>query len=411
MTCQSAEKDTVHNRRPELSEAAGRLSSGRYQHWILLFALMLLWTSTTAARTVTVGIYDNKPLIFSDDPGNAKGIYADLLRHMAEQEGWKISYVRGSWEECLERLDQGDIDLLTAIGFSEKRQARYDFSRVTVLVNWGQVFANPKAHIRSAVDLNGKKMAVLDSDIYYSAFKKLSDKFNIHPRIIESDSSQTILELVENKKVDAGLVSRIYGTHHLKDYDIRLTPVRFGLTDLRFAALKGRNASLLNIIDRHMETLKGDKRSIYYQSQNLWLEDVKKIVLPKWLNPVWILTGVASVILFLFLGNLILRWQVRVKSRALEESLIAKHKIESELQIARDIQMSFMPRVIPEFPNSRIHAWIQPAKEVGGDFYDVFSADDDHLCFVLADVSGKGVPAALFMAKTRRTCCTKSTGS
>ncbi|HSB32211.1 MAG TPA: PP2C family protein-serine/threonine phosphatase, partial [Candidatus Sulfobium mesophilum] len=74
---------------------------------------------------------------------------------------------------------------------------------------------------------------------------------------------------------------------------------------------------------------------------------------------------------------------------------------ESELMIARDIQMSILPKKFPPFPHREefdIYALINPAREVGGDFYDFFFVDDEHLCFVIGDVSGKGVPASLFMA-------------
>jgi serine phosphatase RsbU (regulator of sigma subunit)/anti-sigma regulatory factor (Ser/Thr protein kinase) len=79
----------------------------------------------------------------------------------------------------------------------------------------------------------------------------------------------------------------------------------------------------------------------------------------------------------------------------------AKERIQSELRIARDIQASMLPRVFPPFPGRTefdIFAVMEPAKEVGGDFYDFFLVDDKHLCVVIGDVSGKGVPAALFMA-------------
>ena len=78
-----------------------------------------------------------------------------------------------------------------------------------------------------------------------------------------------------------------------------------------------------------------------------------------------------------------------------------KELIESELQIAREIQMSIVPKIFPAFPQRGefdIFAVIEPAREVGGDLYDFFLLDDDHLCFVIGDVSGKGVPASLFMA-------------
>ena len=77
-----------------------------------------------------------------------------------------------------------------------------------------------------------------------------------------------------------------------------------------------------------------------------------------------------------------------------------KQRIESELEMGRSIQLSMMPGVFPPFPDRHefdIYAAVDPAREVGGDFYDFFFIDDDHLCLVMADVSGKGVPAALFM--------------
>lgn len=77
-----------------------------------------------------------------------------------------------------------------------------------------------------------------------------------------------------------------------------------------------------------------------------------------------------------------------------------KQRIESELDMARRIQLSMMPNRFPPFPERKefyLHAYVDPAREVGGDFYDYFFIDDDHLCLVIADVSGKGVPAALFM--------------
>ena len=82
-----------------------------------------------------------------------------------------------------------------------------------------------------------------------------------------------------------------------------------------------------------------------------------------------------------------------------------KERIGAELNVATKIQADMLPSIFPAFPERNdmdIFASMDPAKEVGGDFYDLFMVDDDHLAVVMADVSGKGVPAALFMviAKT-----------
>ena len=81
-----------------------------------------------------------------------------------------------------------------------------------------------------------------------------------------------------------------------------------------------------------------------------------------------------------------------------------KERIGTELQMATRIQAAMLPHIFPAFPDRPemdIYAMMNPAKEVGGDFYDYFLIDNDHLCIVMADVSGKGVPAALFMMASK----------
>ncbi|MDD4869923.1 MAG: PP2C family protein-serine/threonine phosphatase [Kiritimatiellae bacterium] len=88
----------------------------------------------------------------------------------------------------------------------------------------------------------------------------------------------------------------------------------------------------------------------------------------------------------------------------LRTTTAAKQKIESELNIARNIQMSFIPKTFPAFPERKefdLYATLEPAREVGGDLYNFCMADDRHLYFGVGDVSDKGVPAALFMAVTQ----------
>ena len=82
----------------------------------------------------------------------------------------------------------------------------------------------------------------------------------------------------------------------------------------------------------------------------------------------------------------------------------ARQRIETELNVATQIQSDMLPRIFPAFPERRefdIYASMTPAREVGGDFYDFFLLDRDRLAMVIADVSGKGVPAALFMVVTK----------
>jgi serine phosphatase RsbU (regulator of sigma subunit) len=88
----------------------------------------------------------------------------------------------------------------------------------------------------------------------------------------------------------------------------------------------------------------------------------------------------------------------------LQETTAAKERIEADLRIAHDIQINILPRVFPPFPDRGefdIFAYIEPAREVGGDLYDFFFIDENKFFFLIGDVSGKGVPAALFMMITK----------
>ena len=95
---------------------------------------------------------------------------------------------------------------------------------------------------------------------------------------------------------------------------------------------------------------------------------------------------------------------LRIHIDQLQATTAAKERIERELQIARAIQLALLPKTFPPFPERNdleIYAVLEPAREVGGDFYDFFLLGEDRLVLVIGDVAGKGVPAAIYMAVTR----------
>ncbi|MBQ9458661.1 MAG: serine/threonine-protein phosphatase [Oscillospiraceae bacterium] len=99
------------------------------------------------------------------------------------------------------------------------------------------------------------------------------------------------------------------------------------------------------------------------------------------------------------LTSIVLIYSILFSDRS---KLLAAKK--TELNLATNIQAGMLPRTFPPFPDRTefdVYASMDPAREVGGDFYDIFLVDDDHLCLVIADVSGKGVPAALFMMASK----------
>lgn len=112
----------------------------------------------------------------------------------------------------------------------------------------------------------------------------------------------------------------------------------------------------------------------------------------------------AAIIIVVYLIGVTLSKRTHGLLKQQEEDNREKERIGAELHVATQIQSSMLPCTFPAFPEYEefeIYASMNPAKEVGGDFYDFFLVDQDHLAMVIADVSGKGVPAALFMMITK----------
>ena len=113
----------------------------------------------------------------------------------------------------------------------------------------------------------------------------------------------------------------------------------------------------------------------------------------------WILLIIGIILLTAY----IIIWYFRGKVRKLEKKK-EEERIAEELNMATSIQAGALPSIFPAFPDRKefdIYASMTPAKEVGGDFYDFFMVDDNHLGMVIADVSDKGIPAALFMMSSK----------
>ena len=92
---------------------------------------------------------------------------------------------------------------------------------------------------------------------------------------------------------------------------------------------------------------------------------------------------------------------IAIKNELLQQEAVKSERMERELQLAREIQTAFLPERLPELPGWDISVRWQPARQVGGDFYDILMLDDDRIGFVIADVADKGMPAALFMTLIR----------
>jgi sigma-B regulation protein RsbU (phosphoserine phosphatase) len=333
-----------------------------------------------------------------------KGIAADILTDIARKEGWDIQYLPGSYAECTQRLKNSAIDLLPAADRPLQAENLFVLGKETIVTDCWQLYINAEATFSNTLDFHDKDLAVVEADLYFQFLETILEKLEIHPRFIRVDDYEQVLSMVDQKKVSAGIVPRLYGAYHNKQFKVKESPVSFRPTAFRFAVAKGRNANLITSLDRHLAELKSNPESIYYQSIDRWTQRARTVTFHGRNKPLWVVGIIAGILGLVIAGNVLLRRQVKLRTEALKKTISDKDKIESELAVARGIQLQLVPnnsQGVLRRKEFEIFASLEPAREVGGDFYDYFFIDRNSLCLVIGDVSGKGVPAAIFMAMTK----------
>lgn len=180
---------------------------------VILFYFVGAYGIASADDTLTIkiGLYENNPKIFTDDAGNAAGLWPDIIQYIALKERWKIEYVHGTWAECLDKLEKNEIDVMPDVAYTEDRDKIFDFSQETVYVSWSRVYARTGANIQSVLDLEGKSVAVLEGSVNVEGpdgIKALAKAFNINCIFIPVDSYIKVFDWWTKKKSMQGWLAR-----------------------------------------------------------------------------------------------------------------------------------------------------------------------------------------------------------
>jgi PAS domain S-box-containing protein len=304
------------------------------------------------AEPVRVGVYQNSPKIGLDDQGRPQGIFIDLIEAIAEREGWQLEFVPGTWQEGLDRLSAGTIDLLPDVARTADRESRFAFHEEPALSSWNQVYARPGSGIRSVLDLNKRSVAVLGGSIQENQLDNMVSGFGIDVDMVSFPDFDAAFAAVRDGTAFAAITNRFYGEFNAAAYDLEDTRVIFAPTRLYFAAPQTGRDALLASIDRHLERFKAAPQSPLYRSLDRWTGDSP----PLW--PPWLPWAVAA--LLVLLGStaaiaLILRSQVRARTRQVYEQA-RQHTRELERRVedrTRELQENsrFFQSLIDHIPS------------------------------------------------------------
>lgn len=292
-------------------------------------------------KVIRVGQYENVPKVYTSDEG-VSGIFPDILKYVGEQEKWTIEYVPCSWSECLILLEEGDIDIMVDVAYSQERAQKYDFNAEPILINWGVVYTKSGSDIESIPDLRDARIAVMSDSIHYTGEDGIAntlENFDMNASYLEVVNYTRVFELLDNGTADAGIVNRIFGATFDNQYDIEKTPIIINPVELFFAFPKSDpdNADLISAIDEHLFMLKQDADSIYYESLEEHLAPLQKEpmsakILKYFIPVLFVISFVTAILLGL---SVLLKKQVRSKTKQLVDK---NQQLKSSIEELRNVR-------------------------------------------------------------------------
>lgn len=285
---------------------------------VFLLATLTSAAGLAAPRLVRVGVYDNPPKIQMGPQGQPSGILGDLLMEVARQEAWTIESVACEWEQCLRLLETGAIDVLPDVAYNEERAQRFDFHRIPALPSWSQLYRRSDVTLQSVLDLNQKRVVVLEGSVQQRYLKGLLASFDLKAELLSAKTFDEAFALVASGQAEAVAANRYSGDRAAGEYGLEATTLVFLPSKLYFATGKGQGADLRDAIDARLDAWQSGAKSFYFQTLARWGQQGTQTRVPV---AFWWGLGAVLALLALALGFLaLLRREVARQTRALRES-------------------------------------------------------------------------------------------
>jgi len=226
--------------------------------------------NAASVNEIVVGYFDEPPLSFADEDGQPKGLAVDIFSSLAAKNNWSVSYLRGTREECLKRLERGELDMVIALPFSYDYRFPIHFAKEPIVADWGTVYVD-KLAISNLQDLEGRRIGYASGDEHNERFKSLAGNLGVGFTLIQFPTYKDVLEATHSGAVDVGIVNRLYGLRYGKSLGVHVTPILFNPISIRFAVSGGAPQGFQEKLNAGLEQLKADNQSVYYSILHDWL--------------------------------------------------------------------------------------------------------------------------------------------
>ncbi|MCK4588045.1 MAG: diguanylate cyclase, partial [Gammaproteobacteria bacterium] len=294
----------------------------------ILLALSIAFSASQAygheiqdepGQLIRVGAFNNPPLAFKDDNGQWQGISVDILKAIADKQGWQLEFVPGSFSDHLKNFETHQIDLIIMMAYSAKRAEKYTFTDNPLISNWGLIYSQADSRIGSLLNLRSKRVAVMRNNIHDKAFRKLTKDFGVKVKVVELDNFSDVMESVAKGEVDAGVANRLFGALNADKYSLVETGIVFNPINIHYSTLNSNNNTVIDAIDHQLDKFKADKNSVYFNSIRHWMSQPTRTEFPRWI--IWLTIGLFSAVVLMTGLTMLMRRQVEARTKELQSEI------------------------------------------------------------------------------------------
>jgi PAS domain S-box-containing protein len=388
--------------RPPRRIAAERRWLGCLHCLLFLIGVWVAQPVAGAEQRVRVGVYQNSPKIDWPVGGRPEGIFIDVLEAIALQEGWSIEYVPGTFSEGLARLSSGEIDLMPDVALTKEREERFAFHHEPVLASWSQVYAPYGSRIHSLLDLDGKRVAVLEGSMQQDFFRQMVASFSLKVTLVAHPDFAAAFRSVADGQTDAVVTNRFYSMRRGATEGLETTPIIFNPSSLYFAAPRTGDPARLAAIDKHVLAFKQDSSSVYFRSLRRWSGSEPRTAVPPWLK--W---G-SAVAAALFLASAAWGLALRRAAAKLRESELRQRQLATELgrvfEHSRDAICVFDAKLrFLRVSDACQQLWgYGPDELVGKCYLDMVPQEDHEITLSVINELRDGTPSRPLESRSRR---------
>jgi len=343
---------------------------------LLIIAIILQSVSCGAVvgedNKINVGVFNYEPLSVIHENGTISGQHIDMMESIALKQGWELEYIPSTWEKNLENLNTGIVDIVLAVPYSSEMDENYMLTKEILSTDWGVVYTYYGSNIISLQDLQGKKIAVCKNDYFYKSFNSsIKDSINNY-HFIETEGYINVLELVDSKEVDAGIVSKLHAEIYAPNYKVKKISFVISPNDIVFAMSPTAKEEFRIAIEESIQEIQEEKEST--NSLNTWES-------PEWLRFSVSIGGGAFLLLVIL--SIILKNKVEEKTEELNsknielENEIKERKLAEEKLKKYFIELKNSNELKDLFTDILRHDLINPATVIKGYIESLIEEEDN----------------------------------